>query len=543
MEMFSRILALLDDESPRKRIAAAVVLGELGGRSPAAISGLSRMARDPLAAIAEPAIEALGKLHARGALPALLAALERKELRKSASEAIAALGEQALPALRERAAKAAPEVRAALSELLPAVHGSFAMVLDGLRGQPWEAVSKVALSVRQSARAAPPAERKAMAAKLGSFLRKAGKGGGGQPRWPTGGAVQQRSIGGDEPALRGAIKILGYLELPETATTLQSFLGKKVSAPMRVEAVMALRFALGEKPAPKVLRALIGLLEDPDALVARAARDTLTVVRAGDVLAKELARLAHAKDAELALWAIGILGASGASKELAQIARGSDRARADAAVKALAALPGTGPLLVAALADAREEAGAHALAEALERFQLSAKELVQLRKAGAAMLRKSLAVARRQLDPVRHADPQGWAKVLREAAGKADAARAEAIREVLVRSPYATEDDRYAQASLLLRRSSLDPHPHARQADPALVALEKLASDGFALAPALERDRKISLEARYHVGFHFAEQSAPEVRSQGVSLLEGIAAGGRSKLARAARNKLGLLRG
>jgi hypothetical protein len=502
------------------------------------------MARDPLAAIAEPAVEALGKLGARGALPALLDALERKELRKTASEAIAALGEEALPALRERAAKAAPEVRAALSELLPAVHGSFAMVLDGLRGQPWEAVSKVALSVRQSARAAPPAERKAMAAKLVSFLRKArrGKGGGGQPRWPTGGAAQQRSIG-DEPALRGAIKILGYLELPETATTLQSFLGKKVSAPMRVEAVMALRFALGEKPAPKVLRALIGLLEDPDALVARAARDTLTVVRAGDVLAKELARLAHAKDAELALWAVGILGASAASKELAQIARGSDRARADAAVKALAALPGTGPLLVAALADAREEAGAHALAEALERFQLSARELAQLRKAGAAMLRKSLAVARRQLDPVRHADPQGWAQVLREAAGKADAARAEAIREVLVRSPYATEEDRYAQASLLLRRSSLDPHPHARQADPALGALEKLASDGFALALALERDRKISPEARYHVGFHFAEQSVPEVRSQGVSLLEGIAAGGRGKLARAARNKLGLLRG
>jgi HEAT repeat protein len=522
--MFSRILALLEDETPRKRIAAAVVLGELGGRSPAAISGLSKMAHDPQAAIAEPALEALGKLHARGSLPALLDALERKELRKTASEAIAALGEQALPALRERAAKAAPEVRAALSELLPGVPGSFAMVLEGLHGQPWEAVSKVALSVRQSVRAAPPAERKAMARRLGSFLRKA-------------------HIGGDEPALRGAIKILGYLELPETATTLQSFLGKKMSAPIRVEAVMALRFALGEKPAATVLRALVDLLEDPDALVARAARDTLTVVHAGDVLAKELARLAHAKDAELALWAIGILGASGASKELAQIARGSDRARADTAVKALAALPGTGPLLVAALADAREEAGAHALAEALERFQLSAKELAQLRKAGTAMLRKSLAVARRQLDPVRHADPQGWAKVLREAAGKADAVRAEAIREVLVRSPYATEEDRYAQASLLLRRSSLDPHPHARQADPALVALEKLASDGFALAPALERDRKISLEARYHVGFHFAEQSAPEVRSQGVSLLEGIAAGGRSKLARAARNKLGLLRG
>src|SRR5437660_3081032 len=164
MDPLSRILALLKDESPRKRIAAAVVLGELGVRSPAAVSALSQMARDPLAAIAEPAVEALGRLGARGALPVLLDALERKELRKSASEAIAALGEEALPVLRERAAKAGPELRAALSELLPAVRGSFALVLDGLRGQPWEAVSKVALSVRQGARAAPLPERKAMAA-------------------------------------------------------------------------------------------------------------------------------------------------------------------------------------------------------------------------------------------------------------------------------------------------------------------------------------------------------------------------------------------
>jgi HEAT repeat protein len=522
MDPLSRILALLKDESPRKRIAAAVVLGELGVRSPAAISALSQMARDSLAAIAEPALEALGKLGARGALPVLLEALERKELRKTASEAIAALGEDALLLLRERAANAAPEVRAALSQLLPAVRGSFAMVLDGLRGQPWEAVSKVALSVRQSARAAPLQERKAMATKVVSFLRKAKD---------------------HEPALRGAIKILGYLELPESAKTLQPYLGRKSSAAVRVEAIMALRFALGEKPAAKALRTLIDLLEDPDSLVARAARDTLTVARAGDVLAKELVRLAGARDADLALWAVGLLGAAGASKELAQIARGGDRARAEAAVKALAALPGTGPLLVAALADAKEEAGAHALAEALERFQLSAKEIGQLRKAGAAMLRKSLAVARRQLEPVRHADPQGWAKVLREAAGKADPTRAEAVRDLLVRSPYATDDDRYAEAALLLRRSSLDPHPRARHSDAALVELEKLAAGGFALAGVLEKDRKISEEARYYVGFHFAEHAAPEVRAQGVTLLEGIASGGRGKLARAARNKLGLLRG
>ena len=151
--------AILED-ARQKTVAAAVVLGELGVRSPAAVSALSQMARDPLAALAEPAIEALGKLGARNALPALLDALERKELRKPASEAIASLGEEVLPALRDRAARAAPEVRAALSELLPAMRGSFAMVLEGLSGQPFEVVNRVALSVRHSARTSAPGLRR-----------------------------------------------------------------------------------------------------------------------------------------------------------------------------------------------------------------------------------------------------------------------------------------------------------------------------------------------------------------------------------------------
>src|SRR5947207_758220 len=232
MDPVSRIVGLLSEEEPRKRIAAAVVLGELGVKAPPVISALAAMAREELSAIAEPAVEALGKLGARSALPVLLEALERKELARAASAAIAALGEDALPALRERLAKATPEVRAALSGLLPAVRGSFAMVLDGLRGQPWEAVSKVALSVRQ---------------------------------------------------------------------------------------------------------------------VARAARDTLTVIPG--VSAEELARLAQAKDGELALWAIERLRALGGSRELAKLARLRERSRSEAAVRALAALEGAGPLLVTSLAE------------------------------------------------------------------------------------------------------------------------------------------------------------------------------------------------
>ena len=489
MDPVDRIVALLSDASPRKRIAAAVVLGELGAKSPKVIAALSQLARDELSALAEPAVEALGKLGARAALPVLLEALERKDLAEAAAQAIAALG------------GAAPK--------------SFAALLEGLRGQPWEAASKLALSVRQMARATPLAGRRSMAKQVAALVKK---------------------LRDDEPALRGALKILGYLELPETAALLEPYLAG-ASVAVRVEAITALRFVLGEKPAARPLRALLRLLEDADALVARAARDTLTVVPG--VSPADLLRLAQLKG-ELSLWAIERLHALGAARELAQLASGADRARAEAAVRALAGLPGSAQLLVGALIEATEETAAHALAEALERVQLAGRDLARLRAAGAAMLHKSFALARRQLEPVRRADPQGWAQLLRDAARKiADPVRAETLSELLARSSWATPLDRYAHASHLLRRSALDPHPRARQADPALAELEKLAADGFALAAALEKDRAVTDEARYHAGFHFSEHASPEVRAQGILLLEGLASG-RGKLARAAKNKLGL---
>ena len=213
-------------------------------------------------------------------------------------------------------------------------------------------------------------------------------------------------------------------------------------------------------------------------------------------------------------------------------------------MRALASLPEARPLLAAALSEAKEEPAAGALAEALERVELSKKEIARLTAAGTAMLRKSVAVARRQLEPLRRTEPQAWAELLRRAARKsANAARGEPLAELLARSPWASPQDRYAHASLLLARSPLDPHPRARHADPALSELEKLAADGFPLAAALEKDKALDDEARYHAGFHFSEHASPEVRAVGASILERLASRGRGKLARAARNKLALLRG
>ena len=95
---------------------------------------------------------------------------------------------------------------------------------------------------------------------------------------------------------------------------------------------------------------------------------------------------------------------------------------------------------------------------------------------------------------------------------------------------------------LMLQRSPLDPHPRARQSDPALGELEKLAADGFALASAIGKDKALSDEARYHAAFHLPEHAAPEVRTQGIALLDDLAESGKGKIKRAAKNKLALLR-
>lgn len=539
MDALERIARLLDDESPRKRIAAAVILGELKVKDAAVVARLVQMARDPIEAYAEAAVEALGQLRALKALPVLLDSLGRgRELQARARAAISELGEEALPELRARLADATPEVKAVLSQLLPAVHGrqSFELALEGLRGQPWDAINKVALSVRQEARAMSEAERRVMKTQCERFLAK-------------------KKNAGDELATRGVIKILGFLELPETQELILGYLGSKQPPLVRLEATTALRFALGAGPTKKALRRLMELLLDADALVGRAARDSLTVLRIGAEFADELAELCASESGEIALWAIKHLGelattAPGSAGKLAArtllpVARGGERARAEAAARVLSELPGGEALLAEALAEAEEEAGAQVLADVIAPLatKLSKKDVKRLLEAGGRNLTRHLAVARKQLEPVRAADPEAWADLLRErtkSLQKKDPARAEAIGNLLGRSMVATPADRFGLVVQQLAHSSLDPHPRARQRDPSLGELEKLHREGFKLGEALGKDQRLSDEARYYVGVHFAEKPSYELKSLGAEVLEGLAAG-KTKLARAAKNKLKLL--
>lgn len=534
MDVAKRLTELLSAKEPRARFAAAFVAGELGLKDAALVAGLSALAKSAGDDEAAVAIEALGKLKVGKALGVLLDGLSRsREVQAASMGALSALGEEALPALREKLEQATPEARALLSQLLPKVGSrqSFELTLDGLKGQPWDAINRVALAVRQELREASDAERRVMKTQVEKVLAK-------------------KRTAEDELQLRGLLKILGYTELPEAADELLGYLAPKQPPTVRVEAATALRFAMSRAPSKKGLGKLIEALGDADALVSRAARDSLTVLKIGPQFAEELAELCTAKDADIALWAIGHVGSFTGqdklvAKTLSPLARSGERARAEAAAKALAALPNGPALLVDALAEATDETGAQVLAEALAPLhdKLTKKDAKKLLEAAKDTLGEQLAVAKRQLEPVRAVDAEAWAELLREkskALAKKDPARAEAVGQLLGRSTVATAEDRIGLAVSQLLHSSYDPHPKARQRDPALAELERLHAEGVSIQGALAKDKKLSDEARYYVGVHFAEKPTFELKNVGAEILEGVA-DGKGKFAKAAKNKLKLL--
>lgn len=532
MDALQRIARLLRAEDAHKRIAAAVVLGELKPKDKTIVSALIEMAQEPLEPFANAAIGALGEIGAVQALPVLVASLSRSaQTRELAARALSGLGPAALPALKARLLDASPDVRALISQVLPRIGGaaSFQLTLDGLRGQPWEAANKVALSVRHEVKAAAPAERRAMRTRLETFLAA-------------------KATQADEPALKAGLKLLGYLELPEAAPTLLAYLSRTWPLGVRIEALTALRFALFAAPGAKAISALLALLDDPEALIQRAARDTLRTLRFDAAEAPLLAKLAAHRDAEMAAFAIERLAALGGKvveTALVPLASGADRARAQAAAKALSTLEGGERLLFQALLKAKEEAGAHVLAEALlpTAGKLSKKDVARLLEAGAAALTQSVALGRRKLEPLREVAPQGWAEAYRagaKAAGKKDPARRQALLEQLCRTPLATAEDRLAFALGELARAPLDLR--TRAGHPALAALEPLVGGGFPLGKALAKDKTVDDAALYALGFHFTERPEGEAVALGVELLEALAGrAGRTKLGKAAKNKLALV--
>jgi hypothetical protein len=541
MTDIDKIIRMLKDASVEKRIAAAIVLDELRVKKPEAIEGFVSLIDSGVPVLQRHALEAL--THMGSAKKVVGKAMDLlgspvEEVRHAASAALRSVGDDVVPVIRARLESSDGKAshgneRRALDAILADVGGkdAFAALLDGLATSEGEAAKAAALAVRQHVKDAGARERNSYLAQIEKYLKK--------------GTAQPAS------AICAAIKILGYLEDESAVPTLLAYAtGKDQPAAVKQEALIALRFALqGGKPNAKVVTALIEAAEASDRSLAHTALHTLGTLSLPAAMIPRFEKLLLRDDLERVRFAAGYLGGQpSATKALVKALVHQDKKRAEIVAEALAGRVEAGGAVARALIDTKDP----------ERAVLLAKVLVPIAKSLSPSVRKELLtlVEKRltkdgafawqpPLEVVQAADGEACGKALRALAERLRRSkndqRAAAVLGLVLRTPAATDDDRYALASIELRKSPLDTRPQARAADDSLGRLRYLVGRGFDVAGALRRDRALELDHLFYVGFHFAEDG----HTLGDDLLEHVVKkGGKSpkhkKVAKAAKNKLSL---
>jgi HEAT repeat protein len=550
MSDVDKIVRLLAADAVEKRIAAAIVLGEISAKGANVVEALARTLDSGIALLQRHALEALARTGAKKAAPKILPLLGAREedVRRAAVAAMASIGAEAIPTLRERMSAAGPEERRSIDAVLAAVGGkdAFHTLLGGMAGSNAEAAKAAALAVRQKVKDADTRQRKSYVLETERFLEK------------------QVSNGGNTGAIAAGIKILGYLEDPATIPTLLAFAkGRSNAAGVRQEALIALRFLLGKKTADtkKVVSALVEAADDADRSLAQTALHTLAgLTIPGDAM-KRLEKLALHPDVERARFVLEMLGRTAGAEParvlVSVLSTTKDKRRAEIAATCLlqpadgGGLPSPGSALVrddavALLAKALLEASdpdrgwllrnvlrpsARRVAAASRRAMLD--EAMRRLAAGARTWEPLLATAR-------DADPAAAAEALRALAQRSRKSapdKALVVMRLLSRSEGCTDEDRYALAAAELARGARDTRPAARASDESLRLFGALLDRGVDVGAQLRRDKSLELDHLYYVGFHFAEQGHP----LGEELLRTVVdKGGRTKIAKMARSKLAL---
>jgi HEAT repeat protein len=535
MSEVGKIVGLLKSDAIEKQIAAAIVLGELKAKGPGVVEGLGEVLGSGVPLLQVHALDALARVGAKRALPQIfpLLSLSNDDVRRAATRAVASVGEEVVPIIKQKMTDAGPEERRALDAALAELGGkdAFSALIKGLASSDAEAAKAAALAVRNQIKSADGNKRRTYLAEVERFLEA------------------QKKKGGAPGATAAAVKILGYLEDERTIPMLLQYSGDEKQHPsVRQEAIIAFRFALQkDKPSAKVIDTLVKAAEAADRTLGQTALHTLGSLQVGEDTAKRLEKLALHPDfdtrARFVLELLGRMGGHEAARVLTKVlVSTTDRRYAEAAANGLSGKEDAVPALAKALLETTNPDRAWVLRNVLRPTakKISPALRKQILEEAIERLGRGDRNYEAHLDVARDADPDAVAEALRGLAArlrKKDENKARVVLAILCKSDRATDEDRYTLASLELARSNRDTRPASRAGDESLRLLGSLLRHGFDVARALKKDRVLELDHLYYVGFHFTEEGHP----LGEELLEEVVKkGGRAKVAKMAKNKLAL---
>ncbi|HEV3144933.1 MAG TPA: HEAT repeat domain-containing protein [Gemmataceae bacterium] len=526
-----KIVRMLDaGQRLEVRCAAALVLGELGGRDAEVNRALLEALDDESATLRLRAIEAAGKLRVESALPKLIERIKHGgEEAEQAARSAARLGARGIKALQEMLHKVVPGVRRYIAAALTggdAGPPDVSVLLDRDQG----IVEAATTSLLQQVPSLKPQQRRALTDELLQLVGKKKK--------------KIALLPVNEVAV---VRVLSALDDPRAASLFWERTGPPHPGPVRAVALQAVGKWV-ESPSKEQWKRLFSCAGETDfRLVApslmilhqqpvqkKMLRDWLALFRAPDVAARKLALEKTA----------GFDTADAANALLEQISH-ADRELREGALARLAGLEHGRKALTKALLKEESVDRTWMLARAQAPF---AKEYpAKWRDEVFTHVCKYLEANDRRADPLlfllREAEPAELRERLEERGiawrKKKEYAKALQYLKLLARDPACGFAARLELATCGLKLSSHELALEARNNDPCLHQFAILCQqDGEELLKQIEKMKWLDPEDLYYLGFHFAE-SGGKLQEFGAGVLHLlIKRAPKTKLAQAAKSKL-----
>jgi hypothetical protein len=519
------------DQSPEVRRAAALVLGEVGGKGDGIGEALIEHLADDDGGVRRESIRAVGKLRVDAALPALLDRIRHGgEEAELAAQAAARLGARGTRALQELMPKVAPGLRRYIAAALPGggtASASAAAVAVLLDSDP-NVVGAAVASLISQIPSLTPAQRRAWADQL----------------LP----VAEDHKTPHPPATAAAVvRLLAALQDPRA----ESVLWDHVSGPRPPEVRAAALQALGKwptTPTKEHLQRLFTCAADADFRVAAPALLLLQRLPADNKSLSHWLELLRAPDVavrKLALSKVGDRDTAEVADALLQQLNHPDRELREAALARLSAAEHGREALTAALLEASNADRAWALARVQFPFAKSypAAWREEVFDQAARLLEANDRRSDALLALLREADPAELRDRLEQRAvalrKKKDYPTALLYLRILARDPALGFATRLELAACGLKVSPKDLAHETRAADPCLGQFANLIQqDGDELQTQLGKMKWLEPDDLYYLGFHFAEQEGRPKKFAGEVLRQVVKRSPRSKLGQSAKSKL-----
>ncbi len=529
------ICGMLQSPDGMRRCGAAMVLGELKPKDAQIVKALGAALSDANQLLTRYILEAFESIGSRAVVPHVLPLLESPdvETKLRAARIVARVGGDMVGDLARQFAKASPEQKRVLMDILARIHDkqAFTIILDTLFESDFELVNEACQAVRRHITDATPKERAAMHRQVVKFM----------------GSSRVRK---DERVTMHALLVIGYIGAPDARKILLKYTLPRSPSFIRRNAMLGLK---GQEftgaVVNQVAREMFKYLGEPDyANIVQPALELiekLPLSKAYDAQWRKLLKNRHAQVRAFAARRLAATDNAATNRILMQLLTHDDVPIGEIAAGALARHKGATKLLLGALARERKSEPAWRLAKILKPHSESV-DRPSVKKFAAMTARDAEAGHPRHealLYFLRNIDPKVADGVMREVGLRLKQqkkySKAVDCLKQLARSDGFDKELRYELSICNLKQSAHDLAPHLRAEDHALRGFQVLLQEkGFKLFERLKKEKVVAAPDLYYAGFHFAEGTGEELRF-GKQLLEHVAKRWpRTKEGKAARNKL-----